>query len=59
MAPAAAYYFIQVEHRKSAISYILQGITMVHRENLESLPHDRILSELEENMRDWVSETLV
>ena len=54
----ASTNWVQLGHRKTAIEYALAGIRQVGRANKRLFRRDKLFSDLEGVMQDWVAETL-
>lgn len=54
----ASRIWVQLEHRKDAIQYAINGIGLVRDVNAKAVPDNTFWSSMEDTMKDWVVETL-
>jgi len=55
----ASLYWVQLNHRKTAIEYAIHTIDEAHSKDKETPYGDPLLDEITDVMRDWVIETLI
>jgi hypothetical protein len=58
LEPGASIPLIQLQHRKDAVEYAIQGIRKHCDANIAATDNDLMFKEFEPIMRDWVIETL-